>query len=57
MEHEEFPKMLYFKGDAQNQKTVNNEAEEAALGDDWIDAPVDPLAPAPAPTPVAAKKK
>jgi len=45
----EYPKMLYFKGDVNNQKTVNNEAEEDALGEDWIDAPVDPLAaPAPA---------
>lgn len=55
MDIEEFPKMLYFKGDAANQKTVNSADEEVALGDDWIDAPVDPLAP-PAP-PVVTKKK
>lgn len=55
MEDNEFPKMLYFKGDAGNQKTVNSPDEEAALGDDWIDAPVDPLAPATAP--VVTKKK
>lgn len=55
MEHNEFPKMLYFKGDANTQKTVNSADEEAALGDDWIDAPVDPLAPVAAP--VAQKKK
>ncbi len=42
MEHLEFPKMLYFKGDPTNQKTVANEAEEAALGEDWYDSPVDP---------------
>lgn len=55
MEHAEFPKMLYFKGDAANQKVVNTADEEDALGDDWIDAPVDPLAlPA---SPVATKKK
>lgn len=40
----EFPKMLYFQGDATNHKIVNSAAEEEALGDDWIDAPVDPLA-------------
>lgn len=39
----EFPKMLYFKGDAANQKIVESQEEEDALGDDWIDAPVDPL--------------
>ncbi len=53
----EFPKMLYFKGDATNQKVVNNEAEETALGEDWIDAPVDPLAPAPAARTVDTAKK
>lgn len=52
MEHDEFPKMLYFKGDAANQKVVNSADEEDALGEDWIDAPVDPLA-----APVVGTKK
>ena len=43
-EFQEFPKMLYFKGDATNQQVVNSQAEEDALGADWVDAPVDPLA-------------
>lgn len=54
---EEFPKMLYHKGDVNVQKTVNSAAEEEALGADWIDAPVDPLAPAPAAEPVSTAKK
>jgi len=52
----EYPKMLYNKGDVNDQKTVNSPAEEDALGEDWIDAPVDPLAPA-APVAAPAKKK
>lgn len=52
----EFPKMLYFKGDVANQKIVNSAEEEAALGDDWVDAPADPLA-APAAPAAPAKKK
>lgn len=55
MEFQEYPKMLYFKGDATNQRTVNSVAEEDALGEDWIDAPIDPLAAPAAPAP--AKKK
>lgn len=55
---EEFPKMLYHKGDVGVQKTVNSQAEEDALGDDWIDAPVDPLAAPPTrPASVETKKK
>lgn len=54
----EFPKMLYFKGDVNVQKTVNSVEEEDALGADWIDAPVDPLAAPAAPAaPVSTKKK
>lgn len=48
----EFPKMLYKHGDVNVQKVVHSQAEEDALGDAWVDAPVDPLAPAPA-APVA----
>lgn len=40
----EYPKMLYKNGDVNQQKTVNSEEEELALGDDWIDSIVDPLA-------------
>lgn len=36
---QEYPKMLYFKGDLRKQKTVNNADEEHALGPDWHDAP------------------
>jgi len=43
-EFQEFPKMLYFKGDGTDQKTVNSQEEEDALGADWVDAPIDPLA-------------
>lgn len=61
MEHIEFPKMLYFKGDPTNQKIVNSEAEEAAAGDDWYDAPIDPASAAAeasaAPAPVVPAKK
>lgn len=39
---EEFPKMLYFHGVPTNNKTVNSQEEEDALGEDWIDAPIDP---------------
>ena len=52
MEHAEYPKMLYYKGDAANQKVVNSAEEEEALGEDWYDAPVDPLA-----VPAATKKR
>lgn len=31
----EYPKMLYFKGDATNYRTVASEAEEAEAGADW----------------------
>lgn len=41
MEFQEYPKMLYKDGDVTKQKIVNSEAEEAALGDDWIDQPLD----------------
>ena len=51
MSIQEFPKMLYLKGDANTQKIVNSAEEEAAAGDDWIDAPIDPLAPVVAPKP------
>lgn len=43
---QEFPKMLYHKGNGATQKIVNSQAEEDELGDDWIDAPTDPLAAA-----------
>lgn len=59
MEFLEFPKMLYFKGDPTNQKTVNSQEEEDALGEDWVDAPIDPATAAAtpvAPAPVAKKK-
>jgi hypothetical protein len=46
MEFQEFPKMLYFKGDPTNQKTVNSAAEEEAWGEDWIDTPIDPASAA-----------
>lgn len=38
---EEFPKMLYFKGNVNEQKIVNSQEEEDALGEDWIDRPLD----------------
>lgn len=41
---EEFPKMLYLHGDVTVNRTVNSAEEEEALGENWIDAPVDPLA-------------
>lgn len=44
MEIQEYPKMLYFKGDATNYKIVNSADEEDALGEDWIDAPIAPQA-------------
>ena len=52
----EYPKMLYFKGDAANQKIVNSVEEEDALGEDWIDAPIDPLASPAVPAPKTGKK-
>lgn len=42
MEYQEFPKMLYLNGDPTNQKIVNNQAEEDALGAKWVDAPTVP---------------
>lgn len=38
----EFPKMLYFKGDANDQRQVNSQEEEDRLGGDWVDAPSEP---------------
>jgi hypothetical protein len=38
----EFPKMLYKNGDVNQQKIVNSQEEEDALGDEWIDEPIDP---------------
>ena len=40
-EPQEFPKMLYKNGNVNEQKTVNSEEEEIALGDEWIDAPLE----------------
>lgn len=56
---QEFPKMLYFHGDPTNQRTVASQAEEDALGEDWIDAPIDPATAAAATraAPVTTKKK
>ncbi|CAB4168742.1 hypothetical protein UFOVP580_25 [uncultured Caudovirales phage] len=42
MEFLEFPKMLYKNGDVNQQKVVNSAAEEEALGEEWIDSPIDP---------------
>ncbi len=42
MDFQEYPKMLYKNGDATKQQTVNSADEEAALGDEWIDEPIDP---------------
>lgn len=42
MEFQEFPKTLYKNGDLNQQKIVNSADEEEALGDDWIDSPIDP---------------
>lgn len=42
MDFKEFPKMLYHNGDAANYKVVETAEEEAALGDEWIDAIIDP---------------
>lgn len=36
---QEFPKMLYKNGNVNEQKIVNSQAEEDALGADWIDQP------------------
>lgn len=41
-DYQEYPKMLYKNGNVNEQKTVNSEEEELALGDEWIDAPIDP---------------
>jgi hypothetical protein len=38
----EYPKMLYHNGDVTKQRIVNSVEEEDALGDDWIDQPIDP---------------
>lgn len=42
MDFQEFPKMLYKLGNINEQRVVNSAEEEEALGDDWIDAPIDP---------------
>lgn len=42
MEFLEFPKMLYLNGDPTRQHTVNSAEEEEALGEQWIDEPIDP---------------
>ena len=42
MEFLEFPKMLYKNGDPTQQVTVNSQEEEDALGEDYIDEPIDP---------------
>jgi hypothetical protein len=42
---QEFPKMLYKLGKATEYQVVNSQAEEDALGDDWIDSVIDPDAP------------
>ncbi len=42
MESQEYPKMLYLLGDVTKQRVVNSVEEEDALGEDWIDAPIDP---------------
>lgn len=41
-EIQEFPKMLYHKGNVNRQRTVYSAEEEEKLGADWIDAPIDP---------------
>lgn len=41
MEFQEFPKMLYNHGDVTDTKIVNSQEEEDALGDDWIDTPIE----------------
>jgi hypothetical protein len=41
-EFQEFPKTLYKSGNVNESKTVNSAAEEQALGDEWIDAVIDP---------------
>lgn len=38
MENQEYPKMLYQKGDVTKQKIVNNEDEEIEAGTDWWDS-------------------
>lgn len=45
MEFQEFPKMLYKLGNANEQRVVNSQEEEDALGEDWIDSIIDPDAP------------
>lgn len=40
-EIQEFPKMLYRDGDVNVTKVVNSQEEEDALGDDWIDTPIE----------------
>lgn len=42
MEFQEFPKMLYNNGDVNDTKIVNSQDEEDALGEEWIDSPIDP---------------
>lgn len=38
----EFPKMLYYKGNPNDQRQVNSQEEEDRLGDSWVDAPSEP---------------
>jgi len=49
MEHQEFPKMLYKNGLVTEQKIVNSQEEEDALGDAWLDSIIDPASIPPAP--------
>lgn len=42
MEHLEFPKMLYKHGLVKDQRVVNSQEEEDALGADWLDEIIDP---------------
>jgi hypothetical protein len=37
---QEFPKMLYHKGNVKEQKVVNSAEDEDALGEDWVDQPI-----------------
>lgn len=39
---QEFPKMLYLKGDPTEQRVVNSAEEEDEAGPDWYDTPIDP---------------
>lgn len=43
MNFQEYPKMLYKLGDSKESQIVNSQVEEDDMGDNWIDAIIDPV--------------